>query len=117
VVRVGRRRGSWRSGKMPAIGGGWSCRKIERGKQEEEDENMFVNFAKAQGVHCKVKFLPNYSSNENMLKIQSVELKKIYHFALGSNFKIVRVLKLFLKPTNHSISNKSNVSFTFLLKP
>jgi hypothetical protein len=32
-----------------------------------------------------------------MSKIKSVELKKIYHFALGSNFKIVRVLKLFLK--------------------
>jgi hypothetical protein len=35
------------------------------------------------------------SSNENMPKIKSVELKKIYHFALGSNFKRVRVLKLF----------------------
>jgi hypothetical protein len=26
------------------------------GKQEEEDEDLFVNFAKVQGVHCKVKF-------------------------------------------------------------
>jgi hypothetical protein len=28
----------------------------ERGKQEEEDEDMFVNFAKVLGVYCKVKF-------------------------------------------------------------
>jgi hypothetical protein len=27
-----------------------------------------------------------------MPKIKSVELKKIYHFALGSNFEIVRVI-------------------------
>jgi hypothetical protein len=32
-----------------------------------------------------------------MTKIKNVELKKIYHFDLGSNFKIVRVLKLFFK--------------------
>jgi hypothetical protein len=38
------------------MGGGQSCREIERGKQEEEDKNLFVNFAKVQGVHCKVKF-------------------------------------------------------------
>jgi hypothetical protein len=32
-----------------------------------------------------------------MPKIKSVELRKIYHFVLGSNFKRVRILKLFLK--------------------
>jgi hypothetical protein len=52
----------------------------------------------------KQNFLPNYSSNKNMPKIKSVELKKIYHFALGSNIKRVRVLKLFLK---------ANKSFNF----
>jgi hypothetical protein len=26
------------------------------GKQEEDDEDLFINFAKVQGVHCKVKF-------------------------------------------------------------
>jgi hypothetical protein len=41
---------------MPAIGGGWRCRETERGEQEKEDEDLFVNFAKVQGVHCKVKF-------------------------------------------------------------
>jgi hypothetical protein len=46
-----------------------------------------------------------------MPKIKSVELKKIYHFALGSNFKIVRALKLFLKPTNHSVSKKIQNKF------
>jgi hypothetical protein len=38
------------------MGGGWRCREIERGKEEEEDKYLFVNFAKVQGVHCKVKF-------------------------------------------------------------
>jgi hypothetical protein len=32
-----------------------------------------------------------------MTKIKIVELKKNYHFALGSSFKIVKVLKSFLK--------------------
>jgi hypothetical protein len=39
------------------MGGGRRCREIEKGKQEEEDEDLFINFAKVQGVHCKVKFL------------------------------------------------------------
>jgi hypothetical protein len=82
-----RRGGSWQPGETPAMGCGRRCRETERGKQEEEDEDLFINFAKVQGVHCKVKFFPNYSSNENMSKIKSVELKKIYHFALGFNFK------------------------------
>jgi hypothetical protein len=43
-------------GKTPAMGGGRRCRETERGKQEEEDEDRFINFAKVQGVHCKVKF-------------------------------------------------------------
>jgi hypothetical protein len=85
VVQEERRGGSWRPGETPAIGGRRRCRETERGKQEEEDEDLFVNF------------LPTDSSNENMPKFKSVELKKFYHFALGSNFKRVRVLKLFLK--------------------
>jgi hypothetical protein len=36
--------------------GGRCCRETERGKQEEEDEDLFINFVKVQGVHCKVKF-------------------------------------------------------------
>jgi hypothetical protein len=36
-----------------AMGGATENRE---GKQEEEDEDLFVNFAKVQGVHCKVKF-------------------------------------------------------------
>jgi hypothetical protein len=38
------------------MGGGRRCRETERGKQEEEDEDLFINFAKVKGVHCKVKF-------------------------------------------------------------
>jgi hypothetical protein len=28
------------------MGGGRCCRETERGKQEEEDEDLFINFAK-----------------------------------------------------------------------
>jgi hypothetical protein len=31
---------------MLAMGGGRCCRETEREKQEEEDEDLFVNFAK-----------------------------------------------------------------------
>jgi hypothetical protein len=41
---------------MPAMGDRWCCREKVRGKQEEEDEDLFINFAKVQGVHSKVKF-------------------------------------------------------------
>jgi hypothetical protein len=37
------------------MGSGQRYRETERGKQEEEDEDMFVNFAKVLGVHCKVQ--------------------------------------------------------------
>jgi hypothetical protein len=47
VAQEERRMGSWRPGKMPVMGGGRRCRETERGKQEEEDEDLFVNFAKA----------------------------------------------------------------------
>jgi hypothetical protein len=38
------------------MSGGRRFRETERGKQEEEDENLSGNFTKVQGVHCKVKF-------------------------------------------------------------
>jgi hypothetical protein len=38
---------------MPAMGGAAENRE---GKQEEEHEDLFVDFAKVQGVHCKTKF-------------------------------------------------------------
>jgi hypothetical protein len=56
VAHEEQRRGSWWSGKTPTMGGRRRCRKTERGKQEEEDEDLFVNFVKVQGVHYKVKF-------------------------------------------------------------
>jgi hypothetical protein len=40
------RRGSWWPGKTPAMGGGRHCRETERGKQEEEDEDVFINLQK-----------------------------------------------------------------------
>jgi hypothetical protein len=56
VEQEERRRGSCQSRKTLAMGGGRRCRETERGKQEEEDEDLFINFAKVKGVHCKVKF-------------------------------------------------------------
>jgi hypothetical protein len=38
------------------MGGGRRYRETKRGKQEEEDEDLFINFAKVQGVHYKAKF-------------------------------------------------------------
>jgi hypothetical protein len=38
-------------------GGRWAALQRNReGNQEEEDEDLFVNLAKVQGVHYKVKF-------------------------------------------------------------
>jgi hypothetical protein len=45
--------GGWGKHRRWAVGGAAENRE---GKQEEEDEDLFVNFAKVQGVHCKVKF-------------------------------------------------------------
>jgi hypothetical protein len=56
VAQEKQRGGSWRPGETPSMGGGRRCREAERGKQEEEDEDVFVNFCKISGVHCKVKF-------------------------------------------------------------
>jgi hypothetical protein len=56
VAQEERRGCSWRPGKMMAMGGGRRYRETEMGKQEEEDEDLFVNFAKVQGVHYKIKF-------------------------------------------------------------
>jgi hypothetical protein len=33
------------------MGGRRRCRETERGRQEEEDEDLFINFVKVQGVH------------------------------------------------------------------
>jgi hypothetical protein len=49
-------KGQRAAGENTAMGGGRRCRETERGKHEEDDEDLFVNFAKVQGVHCKVKF-------------------------------------------------------------
>jgi hypothetical protein len=38
---------------MPAMGGGRRCRKIERGKQEKEDEDLFVNLEKFKEFNVK----------------------------------------------------------------
>jgi hypothetical protein len=55
VAQEERRGGSWEPGKTPAMSSERRCRNRE-GKQEEEDEDLFVNFPKVQGVHCKIKF-------------------------------------------------------------
>jgi hypothetical protein len=46
VAQEERRGGSWRPGETPAMGGGQRFRETERAKEEEEDDDLFVNFAK-----------------------------------------------------------------------
>jgi hypothetical protein len=46
VAQEDQQGGSWRPGETPAMGDERRCRETERGKQEEEDEDLFVNFAK-----------------------------------------------------------------------
>jgi hypothetical protein len=55
VAQDERQGGSWQPREMPTMGGRRRCRETERGKQEEEDEDLFINFAKVQGVHRKIK--------------------------------------------------------------
>jgi hypothetical protein len=98
--------------------GRWAVLQRNReGKAGGRRRGPIQNFPKVQGVHCKVKFPSNHSSNEIIPKIKSVELKKIYHFALGSSFKIIRVSKLFQNPINYAISNKTYLNFTCQMKP
>jgi hypothetical protein len=46
VAQEERRGVSWQPGEMPVMGSRRHCRETERGKQEEEDEDLFVNFVK-----------------------------------------------------------------------
>jgi hypothetical protein len=53
VAQEDRRRGSWRPGKTPAMGGARRCRETERRKQEEEDEGLFINLQKFKDFTIK----------------------------------------------------------------
>jgi hypothetical protein len=46
VVQEERRKGQLAARKMLAMGSGRRCRETKRGKQEEEDEDLFVNLRK-----------------------------------------------------------------------
>jgi hypothetical protein len=56
VAQEERRGGNWQSGENAGDGRWAALQRNREGKQEEEDEDLFINFAKVQGVHCKVKF-------------------------------------------------------------
>jgi hypothetical protein len=46
VEQEERRKVQLAAGKTSAMGGGQRCRETERGKQEEEDEDLFINLRK-----------------------------------------------------------------------
>jgi hypothetical protein len=52
-------------------------------------------FQKCRDSTIKIEQLSNHSSNENVPKSKSIELNKIYNFALRFSFKRVKDLNLF----------------------
>jgi hypothetical protein len=51
-------------------------------------------FKKCRESTVNANYLSNHSSNENVPKSKSVELSKIYNFALRVSFKSVKYLNL-----------------------
>jgi hypothetical protein len=88
--------GSWGSGKWPAkVAVGCREKQRERERLEVDDEDYSAIFQKCRDSTIKTKQLSNHISNENMPKSKSVELNKIYNFALRFSFKRVKDLNLF----------------------
>jgi hypothetical protein len=57
-------------------------------------EDWFGIFQKCRDSTINTKQLSNHSSNDNVPKSKSVELRKIYNFALRVGFKSVKDLNL-----------------------
>jgi hypothetical protein len=80
------------------VGGGRAQRENrEREGLEVDDVDEPAIFQKCRDSTVKPKQLSNHSSNENVPKRKSVEVNKIYMFALRFSFKRVKDLNLFLK--------------------
>jgi hypothetical protein len=69
--------------------------KQREGGLEVDDEELSVIFQKCRDSTVRTKQLSNHNSNENVPKSKSVELNKIYNFALRFSFKRVKDLNLF----------------------
>jgi hypothetical protein len=77
-------------GKTAGEGGGFGRRDKEREEGlEVDDGDLAAIFQKCRDSTVKPKQLSNHSLNKNVPKRKSVELSKIYNFALSFNFKSV----------------------------
>jgi hypothetical protein len=75
--RVGELAARWRRKSNEGKCRRWAVLQRNReGKAGGRRRGPIQNFPKVQGVQCKVKFPSNHSSNENIPKIKSVELKR-----------------------------------------
>jgi hypothetical protein len=82
-------------GKMAGEGGGVTGARQSRGRGWRLKTRTDLRFSKkCRDSTVKPKQLSNHSSNKNMPKRKSVELSKIYNFALRFTFKRVKDLNL-----------------------
>jgi hypothetical protein len=82
-------------GKTASEGGGVGRREKQREEGlEVDDGDLAAIFQKCRDSTVKPKQLSNHSLNENVPKRKSVELSKIYNFALRFSFKRVKDLNL-----------------------
>jgi hypothetical protein len=98
-------RGTWRGEeRRGAAGARENGRRRRRGRAQRETErggaggrrfgDLAAIFRKCRDSTINPKQLSNHSLNVNVPKIKSVELNKIYNFALRVNFKRVKDLNL-----------------------
>jgi hypothetical protein len=69
--------------------------KQREGGLEVDDEDLSAIFQKCRDSTVKPKQRSNHSSNENVPKSKSVEINKIYNFALRFSVKRFKDLNLF----------------------
>jgi hypothetical protein len=82
-------------GKTAGEGGGVGRREKQKEEGlEVDDGDLAVIFQKCRDSTIKPKQLSNHNSNENVPQSKSVELSKIYNFALRFSFKRVKDLNL-----------------------
>jgi hypothetical protein len=87
--------GSWGSGNGRRRRRSGTERNREREGLEVEDRDLCAVSQKCRDSTVKPNLLSKHSSNENVPKCKSVELRKIYNFALRFSFKRVKHLNLF----------------------
>jgi hypothetical protein len=92
--RGGARRGPTRVGQAVGAGAGGHVAQRGAARGQLGLGKRPGLFQKCRDSAVKTKQLSNHSSNENVPKSKSVELRKIYNFALRFSFKKVKDLNL-----------------------